>query len=216
MPSGLAKPGGDLGDLLARAGADRGDQPGLVEDPPPQVRAELFDLGLGCAGQLRGLPERLVERKLLDDGQHGAHGVEDPAAGDAVDGAAWRQDDRRHTDQPARLMHRHRGPRPVHPRLVAGAGHHATPAQPADQHGPVSQGGPGELLDGREERVHVEVQHPAGIHNHRCYCATVLGHGHGTASDQALAFAAKVQPARRPLEKWLGSCTFAVSYLPAA
>ena len=46
-------------------------------------------------------------------------------------------------------------------------------AQSADQHGAAPQRGPGELLDGREERVHVEVQHPTRVHNCRCYCASV-------------------------------------------
>src|SRR5271155_1936698 len=181
MPSGLAKPDGsqvvrtpddldaigfgqtgrDLGDLLARTGADGGDQAGLVADPSAQLGAELFDLGLGCADQFRRLAERLVEGELLDDGHHGAHGVEDPAAGDAVHRAARRQHDRGNTDQPACLMHRHGRPGPEYPRLIAGAGHHATSAQPADQHRPTLQRGPRDLLDGREERVHVEVQHPA-------------------------------------------------------
>ena len=47
-----------------------------------------------------------------------------------------------------------------------------SPAQPADQHRPTLQRRPGELLDGREERVHVQVQHPAGIHNHDAIALT--------------------------------------------
>ena len=41
---GLGQPRGDLGDLLARAGADRGHQAGLVAHPGPQVLAERLDL----------------------------------------------------------------------------------------------------------------------------------------------------------------------------
>ena len=37
---GLGQPGGDLGDLLSRPGADRGDQSGLVADLGPQLLAE--------------------------------------------------------------------------------------------------------------------------------------------------------------------------------
>ena len=165
MPSGLARPGGDLGDLLARAGTDRGDQAGLVAHPSPQVLAERLDVVGRRPGKLRRFAERLVERQLLDHRHHGADGVEDPPAGHPVHHAARRQHHRGHADQAAGLVHRHGRARAEHPGLVAGAGHHAAAAQTADQHRPAAQGGPGELLDGREERVHVQVQHPTGLHS---------------------------------------------------
>lgn len=87
-PVGLGQTGGDLGDLFARARADRGDQPGLVADPSAQVLAEGFDVGGGRAGQLRGFAESLVEGELLDDGDDGADGVEHPSAGHPVHHAA--------------------------------------------------------------------------------------------------------------------------------
>ena len=115
-----------------------------------------------------GLAEGLVERQLFEDGHDAADGVEHAAAGHAVDHAARRQHDGGGADQATGLMHRHRRSGAVHPGLVAGAGDHAAPAEPADQHRPAAQGGPGQLLDRREERVHVEVQHPASVHNRRC------------------------------------------------
>ena len=115
-----------------------------------------------------GFAEGLVEGKLFEHGHDAADGVEHAAAGHAVDDAARRQHHGSGADQAAGLMHRHRRPGAVHPGLVAGAGDHATPAEPADQHGPPAQGRPGQLLDGREERVHVEVQDPARLHNRRC------------------------------------------------
>ena len=70
--------------------------------------------------------------------------------------------------------------------LVAGAGDDAAAAEAADQDRPSAQGGAGQLLDGREERIHVEMQDPApggqqrsdpGIgsdHDFRWYWASVI------------------------------------------
>ena len=57
-------------------------------------------------------------------------------------------------------MHRHRRARTEDAGLVTRAGDHAAAAEPADQHRPAPQRRPGQLLHRREERVHVEVQHP--------------------------------------------------------
>src|SRR5690349_20667678 len=72
-------------------------------------------------------------------------------------------------------MHGHRRSGAIDAGLVACPCVHTAAAQPADEHGTPPQGWPGQLLDGREERVHVEVQHPARIHTSRCY-------GHGPTS----------------------------------
>ena len=167
IPSGLASPGGDLGDLLARSGADRGHQPGLGAHEGAQVGAEALDLGRIGAGQFHRLAERLVERKLFQHRQNRPDGVEHPPAGHPVDHSARRQHHRARPDQPAGLMHRHGRARPEDPGLVAGAGHHAAAAETADQHRAAAQGRSGQLLDRREERVHVEVQDPA-FHDCRC------------------------------------------------
>jgi len=47
--------------------------------------------------------------------------------------------------------------RTVHARLIGGAGHHAAPAGTSHQDGTPLQGRPGQLLDGGEKRVHVDV-----------------------------------------------------------
>jgi len=78
---------------------------------------------------------------------------------------------------PARLMHRHRRPGAEHPRFIAGAGHHTPATQAADQHRPALQRRSGELFDGGEERVHVQVQYPAGLHNCKCYWSNVVEYG---------------------------------------
>ena len=130
---------------------------------------ELLHLKRCRANEFGGLTERLVEGQLLEHRNQGSDGVEHSSAGNRVHRAAGRQHHRRHTDQPSRLVHRHRRTGPKHPGLVAGAGHHAAPAQSPDQNRPTPQRRAGELLHGREERVHVEVQHPA------------LGHGPDSA-----------------------------------
>ena len=169
---GLGQAGGDLGDLLARAGADGRDETGLVAHRGPQVLAEQFHV-FGCgAGEFGRLAERLVERELFEHGHHGAHGVEDPSAGHAVDHAARRQHHRARADQPAGLMHGHRRAGAVGAGLVAGAGDDAAAAEAADQDRPSAQGGAGQLLDGREERIHVQMQDPTDPG--RCYCSEAL------------------------------------------
>ena len=169
---GLGQARGDLGDLLSGSGADGGDQPGLVADFGPQVLAECLDSLGRRPGELGRFAEGFVEGELFKDGHDASDGVEHSAAGHAVHHAARGQHHGRGADQAAGLMHGHRRPRAVHACLVAGAGDHAAPAKAADQHGPTAQRRPGQLLDGRVERVHVEVQHPA-VHNCRCYGASL-------------------------------------------
>jgi hypothetical protein len=123
--------------------------------------AEGLDVFCGRPRELGRLAEGFIEGELFEDGHDAADGVEDAAAGHAVDHAARGQHHCGGSDQAARLVHGHRRARAVHAGLVAGTGDHATPAQTADEHGPSAQGGPGQLLDGRIERVHVEMQHPA-------------------------------------------------------
>ena len=158
---GFGQVRGDLGDLLARSGADGGDQSRFVENLGLQRPAERFDVVGRCTREFGGFAEGLVERKLLQDGHEAAHGVEHAAAGHAVDDAARRQHHRGGAHHPAGLVHGHRRSGAEHPGLVARARDHAATAEPADQDRPATQGGPGQLLDRREERVHVEVQHPA-------------------------------------------------------
>ncbi|CNY56421.1 Uncharacterised protein [Mycobacterium tuberculosis] len=161
---GFGQTRSNLGDLLARARSDRGNQAGLVAHPSPQPFAERLDVLGHCPGELGRFGERFIERKLFDDGHQAAHGVEYPAAGDPVHHPAWRQHHGRHPNQPAGLMHRHGRSGTVGPRFIARAGHHTSPTQPANQHRPPPQGRPGELFDRGEKRIHVQVQHPAGLH----------------------------------------------------
>ena len=172
---GLGQFGGDLGDLLAGSGADGRDQSGLVEDLALQLLAERVDVLGGCAREFGGFAEGLVERELFQDGHHCTDGFEHASAGHAVDHTARRQHHGGGADQPTRLMHGHRGSGAEHPGLVAGTGDHAAAAQSPDQDRTPAQSGPGQLLDRREERVHVEVQHPATIHIRRCYGASLSG-----------------------------------------
>ena len=166
-PVGFGQSRGDLGDLLARSGAHRGHQPGLGAHQSAQVGAEALDLGRIGAGQFHRLAECLVERKLFQHRQNRPNGIQYPPAGHPVDDTARRQHHRTRPDQAAGLMHRHGRARSVNPGLVAGAGHHAAAAETADQHRAAAQGRSGQLLDRREERVHVEVQDPA-FHDCRC------------------------------------------------
>ena len=172
MPSGLARPEAILAICLPEPAPTDGDQSGLGAHPGAQMLAEPFDVVGGRTGEFDRLAERLVERQLLEDRHQRPHGVEHPAAGHAVDHAARRQHHRRRADQPAGLVHRHGRPGAEHPRLVAGARDDAAATETADEHGPPPQGGAGQLFDGREERVHVEVQDPA-VHDCRCYADTL-------------------------------------------
>ena len=185
--------GGDLGDLFSRPGADGGDQSGLVEDPPPQFHAELLDILCGRIHQPGGLTEGLIEGELFEHRHHGPDGVEHPAAGGAVDRSARRQHHCRHTDEATGLMYRHRRSRAEDPGLIARTGHHSPAAQTSDQDGTPTQGGPGQLLDGREERVHVEVQHPA---RHIRLWRSPPGHRHRSPPGP---------PVRRSRSPWPGS-----------
>ena len=143
-----------------------------MADLGPQALAECLDSVCRRPGELGRFAKGFVEGELFKDGHNASDGVEHAAAGHAVHHAARGQHHGRGADQAAGLMHGHRRPRAVHAGLVAGAGDHATPAKAADQHGPTAQRRPGQLLDGRVERVHVEVQHPA-VHNCRCYGASL-------------------------------------------
>ena len=156
---GLGESRGDLGDLLARSGTDGGDQPGLSRT---SARSLAERARPRCARRRRARRVRRTPRRTtaVRAPEPRAHGLENPAAGHPVDHTARRQHHRADADQPAGLMHRHRRPGTEDAGLVAGSGHHAASAEPADQHRPAPQGGPGQLLHGREERIHVQVQHP--------------------------------------------------------
>ena len=161
----------DLGDLLARPGAHRGHQPGDGRHLGAKPLTELLDLRRRGAGQRTGFAECLIERQLLEHRHRGAHGLEHPPTGQAVDHAAGRKHHRRGADQAPRLMHGHSRPGAENPGLVAGSGHHPTSAQTPDQYRTTLQRGTGELLHRREERVHVQVQDPSRAHtaNRRRY-----------------------------------------------
>ena len=165
---GFGQPRSDLGDLLAGPGADGCDQPGHLANLGTQLLAEGFHVLGGRPLEFDGFTEGLVEGQLFEDRDSRADRVEHPAAGHAVDDAARRKHDRRGADKPAGLVHRHRRPGAENPRFVAGTRDHTASAEPADQHRPAAQCGPGQLLDRREERVHVEVQHPSRSHTCRC------------------------------------------------
>ena len=87
---GFGQVRGDLGDLLARSGPDGGDQSRFIEHLRLQRPAERFDVVSRRTREFDGFAEGLVERKLLQDGHKGAHGVEHAAARHAVDDAARR------------------------------------------------------------------------------------------------------------------------------
>ena len=181
-PVGFGQPGRDFGDLLARPRTYRSNQASLVAYPLPQLFAESVDILGRRPSELGGFPEGLIERQLLHHGDQAAHGVEHAAAGHAVHHTAGRQHHRRNTDLSARLMHRHRRPRTEDPGLIAGSGHDSAAAQAANQHRTPPQGRPGELLDGREERIHIQVQHPSGLHGCRCYWAVSDRRGNRTST----------------------------------
>ena len=161
QPVRFGQLGGDLGELLAGAGADRGRQAGGAADRGPQLRRRTAATSAGVGpGQVGWLQERLVQRHRLQHrgglGQHGHH----PLGQRLVEREPRRQDHGLRA-QPPGLPHRHRRAGAEHPGLVAGAGHHGRAGR-ARRPAPAGRasGGPGQLLDGGVERVHVEVQHP--------------------------------------------------------
>ena len=168
MPSGLASPDAILAICLPDPAPTDATSPVTSRILARSASQNDFHVLCGGASEFGGLAERLVEGQLFEDRHSRADGVQHAAAGHAVDDAARRQHHGGGADQAAGLMHRHRRPGAVHPGLVAGAGDHAASAQPADEHRASAQRRAGQLLDRREERVHVEVQHPARSHTCRC------------------------------------------------
>ena len=162
QPVGLAELGGQLGDELGAADADRGGQtPGgrghrrlEVGDQQPQSGVGELDRSVGL-GQV---DERLVQRQRLHRGGQLPQDPHHLATGRSVglEPAGQEGGVRR---PPAGLVGRHGRADAEPTRLVRRRGHHATLARPADDHGLAAQRGLVALLDRREERVEVEVQH---------------------------------------------------------
>ena len=157
----LRQPGADFGELLSRPRADRRWQPRLVADVGPQLLRPFLHRRRIGADEFGGLHERLVDAELLDDGDALADDREHPAGYGSVDALAGADDHRARRHQPAGLHHRHGGMGAVGAGLVRTPRDHPAAADASDQDGAAPQGRPGQLFDGRVERVHVDVQDPA-------------------------------------------------------
>ena len=68
----LGQPRRDLGDLLARARADRGDQAGLVAHPAPQALAERLDVDAPTPRTAATAPQSPRRRKVAGSRHHGS------------------------------------------------------------------------------------------------------------------------------------------------
>ena len=165
MPSGLASPDAILAICLPEPAPDRGDQAGLVAHPSPQVLAERLDVVAPTprpAGAVRRSPRRRTAARPPA-----------PRRGPCRRRGGWPpRRPRRAAATPPRSRRSGGGPgasaspsarRTRAPRSWRRPPRRGRPA--ADQHRPAPQGRPGELFDGGEERVHVEVQHPTGLHS---------------------------------------------------
>ena len=158
---GLVEVAGHLGDELRGADPDRRSQPtrglGDLLTKPLGERRDRGDLQVG---QARGgqVDERLVQRQRLHQrgglAQHRHHQLAAGAVG--VEAAAQ---ERRVGAPRACLAGRHRRPDAVLACLVRRRGDHPAPADAADHDRLAAQRRLVALLDGREERVEVEVQH---------------------------------------------------------
>ena len=101
--------------------------------------------------------EGLVERQAFDEVRELAENLED-LRGDLAVALEARRDDHGLRAAPERLAHRHCGMHAETAHLVAGGGDDAAPAGAADDHRLARELRAVVLLDGRVERVHVDVQ----------------------------------------------------------
>ena len=155
-PSGLSISDAELREQLVVRHADGGREPGAVADPLLDLARHVLAAAeqAGAAGDVE---EGLVEREPLDLVGELAEHLEHLRRDLAVALEARRHDDRLRA-APQRLAHRHRGMHAEAADLVARGGDHAAPAGAADDHRLARELGPVVLLDGRVERVHVDVQ----------------------------------------------------------
>ncbi len=165
---GLVELGGELGDELRGAEADRAGEPagpfgdlGLGPDRhgPDALVGEVERLAGG-----REVDEGLVERQRFDQRGEVLEDRHHDPAGRPV-GAEPAGEERGVGAQPARLVHRHRGVHAVRPSLVRGGGDHPALAEAADDDGSAAQRRLVALLDRGEERIQVEV-HDRGLLPH--------------------------------------------------
>jgi hypothetical protein len=109
------------------------------------------------AGRAGDVEERLVDAQRLDQRrelvEHAEHLVRLFPVPREVP-----RDDRRVRAEPLRDRHRLRRVTAEHPRLVRRRGHDAPRPVVPDEHRPPAEGRVVELLDGGEERVHVDVE----------------------------------------------------------
>src|SRR5438477_342195 len=155
-PVGLHEVGGDLGHELIRGDPHRGGEPGELADAPLDEPRDVD----GAAEQLltRGdIEKRLIERQPLDEGRHLAeHAEDDPR--DLLVALHARPHADRLRAEPQRRAHGHRRVHAVPAHGVARGRHHAAAAVPADDERLAGQPRVVVLLDGRVERIHVDVQ----------------------------------------------------------
>ena len=161
MPSGLARSEAILATCLPVPAPTEATSPVSSRTLDFKVRQNASTSSADAPASSAGSPKASSNESCSRTGTIGTHGVEYAAARHAVDDAARRQHHGSGAHHAAGLVHGHRRSGAEHPGLVARARDHAATAEPADQDRPATQGGPGQLLDRREERVHVEVHHPA-------------------------------------------------------
>ena len=162
---GLFEIAREFGEELVGRDADGGGEALLVEDHPADVARDRR----AVAEQPRragDVEERLIDTDRLHLRREALEDVEDRFGDLANALPADGADDRVRTEA-QRHADRHRASTAVDARLVAGRADHAARllaglGRPADEHGFAAQLGKIELLDRREERVHVDVENRAG------------------------------------------------------
>ena len=166
-PVRLRPAGADLGVLLSRTRADRTGQTCLFLDRRAQLVRPLLHVFRARPDQVLRLHERLVDGQLLHHVHIPADDLEHPPRRRRVDRPARGHQHRFRSHQARRPVRRHRRVRPILARLVARAGDHSSAGHSRHQYWTPFQRRPGQLLAGRVERIHVDVQHPA-VHVHHC------------------------------------------------
>ena len=163
---GLVEVGRDLREELVRRDADgRGEVDGVAQRGL-DARRGLDHRTVQTLGP-REVEERLVDAERLDGRRERVEAREHLLRHFVVHATARRDDDRVGTPS-LRDGHRLRGVTSEAPRLVRRRCDHAARAVAADQDRLPAQLGTVALLDGREERVHVDMQDAASI-RHRTH-----------------------------------------------
>ncbi len=181
QPVRLVQIARQLRQKLVGRDTDRGRELRLVLDPLTHRVCDRDPIA-EQPGRAGHIDERLIDRDRLHKRAERSQDLEDLRRDFSVAGPV-RLHDHRIGAEPESDRRRLGAPAPERPRLVARRGDHAPLAPPAHEDRPAPQLGVVELLDGRKEGVHIDVQDCAQ-RGHRPMIGKNLGSTYGMIRDR--------------------------------